>query len=140
MASADFSRQILFQPGFLLCFRPSVRPPGVRRFTFVPFTCHIYTLGSGQLSGLVWLATSPPLKCLVCGSCSSGRNFASGFLQIPSRDGHPCPWLALGRYLPVEGTFTPVWGAMPGALAEWPTQWTIQADLRAFQRSAGLPS
>src|SRR5262245_41322731 len=28
--------------------------------------------------------------CLLCGFCSSGQRFACGFLQIPSRDGHPC--------------------------------------------------
>src|SRR5690606_36008687 len=29
---------------------------------------------------------------LICTSCSSGRDFAAGFLQIPPRGGHPCPW------------------------------------------------
>ena len=28
--------------------------------------------------------------CLVCDSCSSGRSFACGFLQIPGHLGHPC--------------------------------------------------
>src|SRR5690606_34164109 len=32
---------------------------------------------------------------LICTSCSSGRDFAAGFLQIPPRGGHPCPWLTL---------------------------------------------
>ncbi|WP_415841572.1 hypothetical protein, partial [Paenibacillus lactis] len=31
---------------------------------------------------------------------------ASGFLQIPPRDGHPCPWLTVGARQPPFGTFT----------------------------------
>src|SRR5881628_3409504 len=27
---------------------------------------------------------------LLCAFCSSSQRFACGFLQIPSRDGHPC--------------------------------------------------
>ena len=30
------------------------------------------------------------IACLICDFCSSGQRFACGFLQIPSRDGHPC--------------------------------------------------
>jgi hypothetical protein len=35
-------------------------------------------------------AFSPGYDCLICDFCSSGRDFACGFLQIPPRDGHPC--------------------------------------------------
>ncbi|WP_417009758.1 hypothetical protein, partial [Bacteroides congonensis] len=28
----------------------------------------------------------------------SGQMFAAGFLQIPLRNGHPCPWLYTSRY------------------------------------------
>lgn len=31
-----------------------------------------------------------PCKCLICTFCSSGREFAADFLQIPPRGGHPC--------------------------------------------------
>ncbi len=41
------------------------------------------------------LQTRPPRKCLVCDFCPSVRDFASGFLQIPPRDGHPCLWLTV---------------------------------------------
>jgi hypothetical protein len=44
---------------------------------------------------LFCLANSPTMNCLICGSCSSGRGFAAGFLQIPPHDGHPCLWLTL---------------------------------------------
>ena len=37
----------------------------------------------------------PPLISLICSSCSSGRDFASGFLQIPPHEGYPCLWLTL---------------------------------------------
>ena len=38
----------------------------------------------------IW-PTYPAILGLLSGSCSSGPRFASGFLQIPPRDGHPCP-------------------------------------------------
>jgi len=47
---------------------------------------------------LVWRATLPTVKCLIWSSCSSGQIFASSFLQIPPRDGHPCYWLCDSRY------------------------------------------
>ena len=49
--------------------------------------------GSGRAS--FCLANSPAHNGLICGFCSSGRDFAAGFLQIPPRDGHPCLWLTL---------------------------------------------
>src|SRR5690554_4391172 len=61
MASADFSRQILFQPGFILCFHPSVRPPTVRHVTFIPYTRHIYTLVSVQFIGFCLVMQTYPL-------------------------------------------------------------------------------
>ena len=41
----------------------------------------------------------PTVPGLLSGSCSSGPRFAYGFLQIPPRDGHPCPRLS-GSVLP----------------------------------------
>jgi len=46
--------------------------------------------GSGSVGLRFAWQTHPPLFSLVCGSCSSGRDFASSFLQIPPRGGHPC--------------------------------------------------
>ncbi len=40
-------------------------------------------------------ASSPEYGRLICASCSSGRHFALGFLQIPDRSGHPCRQLAV---------------------------------------------
>ena len=55
--------------------------------------------GPGSIGlSLVW-QSRPPLYGLICGFCSSAREFAlrwtfqppqSGFLQIPPRDGRPC--------------------------------------------------
>ena len=55
---------------------------------------------------LVLFATSSTTKCLVCGFCTSDQMFASGFLQIPSRGGHPCLRLDASRYKGALGTFT----------------------------------
>ncbi len=49
----------------------------------------------GQCWTSFCLANSSTPFSLICGSCSSGRDFASGFLQIPPRDGHPCLWLVV---------------------------------------------
>ena len=35
---------------------------------------------------------------LISSFCTSGQMFAAGFLQIPLRNGHPCPWLYTSRY------------------------------------------
>ncbi|SFG80044.1 hypothetical protein SAMN02982927_02826, partial [Sporolactobacillus nakayamae] len=40
-------------------------------------------------------------SALVCSSCSSAQKFASGFLQIPPHDGHPCLWLTVPTAKPV---------------------------------------
>ena len=46
--------------------------------------------------------------------CSSGRDFASGFLQIPPHGGHPCPWLTVPTAKPVVDFHHQVM-PMPGA-------------------------
>ena len=61
----------------------------------------VWDLGSIGLS--LVLESRPSQVSLICDFCSSARNFAhrelfipqSGFLQIPSRDGHPCLRLML---------------------------------------------
>ncbi len=65
----------------------------------VTCTCRIYALEFGQYWTLPCVGgSSAPNTPSLCGCCSSGRDFArrallssaSGFLQIPSRGGHPC--------------------------------------------------
>ena len=41
------------------------------------------------------MQTRPTLVSLVCSSCSSDRDFASDFLQIPLHNGHHCHWLVV---------------------------------------------
>lgn len=70
MASADFSRQILFQPGLL----PSVRPPRVRAITFLPCNCCIYCRELVQYRTLFCRANSsiPIQPCIQFLFVSSG--------------------------------------------------------------------
>lgn len=56
---------------------------------------HLPQCAPDSYRALFCLANSPAHHGLLCGFCSSGRDFAAGFLQIPSRDGHPCLWLTL---------------------------------------------
>ncbi|HCU30104.1 MAG TPA: hypothetical protein DIC57_05755, partial [Sphaerochaeta sp.] len=53
--------------------------------------------------GLRFVMQPHPPAYALWDSCSSGRKFASGFLQIPPRRGHPCLWLCTWRYHPYLG-------------------------------------
>ena len=83
------------------CFPLSMRPPQVRTITFLPCNRHIYCMDSGSI-GLRFVSQTRPLHfSLICGFCSSVRDFASGFLQIPPHGGHPCLWLTVPTAKPV---------------------------------------
>ncbi len=86
MASADFCQPIPapFDAG---SSRQVDRSPRVRHVTFIPYTRRIYfrTL-SDDYWALDLLASSPECGCLICGSCSSGRDFAFSFLPTLPRD------------------------------------------------------
>ena len=89
--------------GYLPGRRYSQTSPGKNdnlRFMTATFTAQ----GPGSIGlSLSWQGR-PPVYGLICGFCSSARNFAlrwtfqppqSGFLQIPPHDGHPCLWLTV---------------------------------------------
>jgi len=107
MASADFCPPFP-APSDAGSTRQADRPPRVRRVTFLPYTRRIYRpiLPDGYWA-LKSLASSPGWDGLVCDSCSSGRDFACGFLQIPPRDGHPCRSASGSRHQGPRGTCTP---------------------------------
>jgi hypothetical protein len=56
----------------------------------------------------------PEYPASVYGSCSSSWEYAVGFLQIPSRDGHLCLWLVAGALSPHSGLSPPGWVPLPG--------------------------
>ena len=72
-----------------------VRSPRVRTITFIPSTCCIYFISFGQYWTSLCVASSSGLCSLSCSFCSSGRDFAAGFLQIRSHPRHPCLWLMI---------------------------------------------
>ena len=74
MASADFCRRSRRQTsqGKTRDFRP-ICPP------------HLLPSGPGDYRASDLFASSPTDGCLICGSCSSGRDFAFSFLQTPPR-------------------------------------------------------
>jgi hypothetical protein len=103
LTSARSARLSLYGRGYLFRGVPR-RPPLVRATTFIPSTCRIYIHEPGQYWISSCVADLSIHACLICGSCSSGRDFArrvyilpptSGFLQIPPHDGHPCLRLTL---------------------------------------------
>ena len=90
MASADFCQPIDV-PYDASSSRQTDRAPRVIHTTFLPYTRRIYsTTLPGDYWALKILAFSPGWNCLICDFCSSGRDFACGFLQILPRGRHPC--------------------------------------------------
>ena len=94
MASADFCR-LMLRHSRAPRFRLSQTSPGKNADLHPMYLPHLPQCvpGSGRVS--FCLANSPTHHGLICDFCSSGRDFATGFLQIPPRDGHPCLWLIL---------------------------------------------
>ena len=58
---------------------------------------------------------SRPLAAALCASCASDRDFASCFLQIPPRGGHPCSLARGSCHLGPQRTFTST--PLPGSLS-----------------------
>lgn len=82
MESADFFRQILFQPRLLRIRARKTSP--VKDNNFYPIhlqILHIQIPNSYQTSS--YHADSSTCTCLIFGFCASDRDFASGFLRIP---------------------------------------------------------
>ena len=74
-----------------VALRQTNRSPRVLRTGFPPtYPSHLHTpLPDGYLASGFY----PPLPrsvCLLCASCTSGREFAYRFLQTPPRGGSPC--------------------------------------------------
>ena len=80
-----------------------MRPPQVRTTAFISYICQIYCIHFGQYWTLFCNANSSSAYSLISGSCSSDRDFAFSFLQIPSCDGHPCYWLMVATTKPHNG-------------------------------------
>ena len=96
----------------------SIRSPRIRAIAFIPCRRRIYTGRFGQYWTLSCTADSSAFHMpLVCGFCSSARDFASGFLQIPPHGGHPCLWLTVPAAKPVR-VFHPIVIAHVGRTAK----------------------
>ena len=57
----------------------------------------------------------PGTPCLVCASCSSGRKFASSFLQTPPHGDRPCCPAWSSRHQGLQRTFTSK--SLPGSVS-----------------------
>jgi len=58
-------------------------------------------MGFGQYWTLFCFANSSAPSTPICDFCSSDRDFAAGFIQIPRRRGHPCHKLTVPTAKPV---------------------------------------
>jgi hypothetical protein len=89
MASADFCR-LLLQHSRVRSLWLTQISPGKNINLHLMYPPHLPLCVPDSLGlRFVW-QTRPRIMALVCDFCSSGRGFATGFLQIPPHDGHPC--------------------------------------------------
>src|ERR1035437_9313872 len=91
------------------------------------YACRIYVAAFRARTGLCvsWPAypAVPPLSA----SCSSGQRFAYSFLQIPSRDGHPCRSANTSPCRVCRGLSPPSECALPGAPREDDTRSSVSS-------------
>ena len=106
-----------------------MRPPRVRTKSFSPFVCRIYCEQFRAAFGLRLVWQPYPCSQPLCDFCPSDRRFASTFLQIPPRDGHPwcsaIPFPLPGGF----GTSTRQTLPMPGA-PKSAGQFSVKTDRR----------
>jgi hypothetical protein len=101
MASADFWPSISTPLG-VDSTRQIARSPRVLRTHLHAYARRIYVAAFRTRIGLHIFWPACPATPPTSASCSSRQRFASGFLQIPSRPGHPCLPLTLPRVGCVE--------------------------------------
>src|SRR6266536_1704940 len=103
-----------------VALRQTARSPRVWRTHLPAYACRIYVAACRARTGLCiyWPAypAAPPLSA----SCSSGQRFASSFLQIPPRDGHPCRSANTSPCRVCRGLSPPSECALPGAPKKGP--------------------
>ena len=104
MGGADFCKfSHAFRHGLLLSEHILQISPG-KNDNLPLMTTTSTVWGSGSIGLSLVVQGRPPQASLICGFCPLAREFAlrrtfqppqSGFLRIPSRDGHPCLWLTV---------------------------------------------
>src|SRR5215469_16011548 len=114
MASPDFWPSFP-TPLEVSALKQTARSPRLSRTHLPAYTCRIYVAAFPASTGLPrdWPAhpAAPPRSA----SCSSGQRFAYCFLQIPSRDGHPCRSANTSPCRVWRGLSPPSECALPGA-------------------------
>ena len=79
------------------------RSPWVRIATFVPHPPHLLTIPPDGYGLCFDTQARPEIGSLLCGSCSSNRDFASGFLKTLPRRKRPCLRLAVSTIRTCKG-------------------------------------
>src|SRR5687767_7038555 len=90
MASADFSLPVSRRHRSDSQSRQVTRSPRVRRACVLRAAPDLLRSPTSEYRGSLSIASFPGARSLVSGSCSSLPQFVIGFLQIPSREVHPC--------------------------------------------------
>ena len=87
MASADFSQFVVTAR-----FRSPARPLQLWTYSFHRLPDLPWAIPDSYRTLISFAILSSPTG-LISDFCPSDQMFAAGFLQIPSRGGHPCLWL-----------------------------------------------
>ena len=114
MASADFWRSIS-TPLDADSTGQIARSPRVLRTHLHAYVRRIYAASFRVSIGLQRYSSPHPDAPPLSASCSSNQRFACGFLQIPSRPGHPCRPANVSPYRACRGLAPPSECALPGA-------------------------
>ena len=85
------------------------------RTYFPTYAYRIYVTASRVRFGLEDFGLLTLRRRLLCASCSLRQCFASGFLQIPPHDGHPCRAASGSSYMARSGLAPYSRCALPGA-------------------------
>jgi len=99
----------------LVAQRHILRSPRVLRTLYHAYARRIYAIAFRTRIGLCIFLPAHPTMPPLSASCSSRQRFASGFLQIPSRPGHPCRAANTSPCRVCRGLPPPRACALPGA-------------------------
>ena len=119
-----------------VALKQTARSPRVSRTHLPAYTCRIYVAAFRASTGLHRDLPAHPAAPPLSPSCSSGQRFASSFLQLPSRDGHPCRSANTSPCRVCRGLSPPSECALPGAqIRKGALSRALNSDLTLADRS-----
>ena len=149
MGGADFCKfSHAFRHGLLLSEHILQISPG-KNDNLHLVTATSTAQGPGSIGLSLVVQGRPPQASLICGFCPLAREFAlrwtfqppqSGFLRIPSRDGHPCLWLTVPATESVVDFHCRLkWNGLCSAWHTTSSNFIIKFKKTAWERASWFP-